>query len=148
MATSGNDGDAPRSNPPLAGVALVVAVLVIAVWLGLLIWLVVDVNGSEVAWSRQLVVLGSMEAIAFAAVGALFGTSVQRQRVADLTTQRDAAQSRADAEATAALNGHKLAAAVKATGATRLAGGTEQLSASGRPGSDPLVELANQLFPD
>jgi hypothetical protein len=118
---------------PLAGAALAVAVAVIVVWLGLLVWLLVEVNATEVTWSRLLVVLGSVEAVAFAAAGALFGTAVQRQRV-------EAAESRADANETAAVNGHKLAAAIKATRReTR-----ERLSAA----PDPLLELADRLFPD
>ncbi|MFD0345604.1 hypothetical protein ACFQ0M_04955 [Kitasatospora aburaviensis] len=89
-----------------------------------------------------------MEAVAFAAIGALFGTTVQRQRVADLTARTEAAESRADANATAALNGHRLAAAVQATRAPGGGPGAEQLSADGRSGKDPLLELANRLFPD
>jgi hypothetical protein len=90
--TSPSDGsDRSHQNPPLAGTALVVAVMVIAIWLGLLVWLGVSDDVPEVAWSRLLVVLGSVEAVAFAAAGALFGTTVQQQRVTDLTAQRDAA---------------------------------------------------------
>jgi len=124
-----------NGGTPLAGVALVASVTVIVAWLGFLVWLLIEVDQSEVIWTRLLVVLGSVEAVAFAAAGALFGTSVQRQRVEE---QRE----RADANESAALNGQKLAAAIKATRvgvATR-----ENLSAD----TDPLLELANRLFPD
>ncbi|WP_407776604.1 hypothetical protein [Actinophytocola sp.] len=127
---------------------LAVAVAVIAVWLGFLIWLVVDADADEVTWSRLLVVLGSVEAVAFAAVGALFGTTVQRQRVADLKTRTDAAELRADANQTAAINGHKLAAAVKAICGPGADGTTERLSADDRPRRDALLDLANRLFAD
>src|SRR5262249_39754714 len=102
------DGKASPGRPP-TGAALVVAVIVTAVWLGLLIWLFVDVGASDVEWSRQLVVFGSLEAVAFAVLGALFGTTVQRYRITDLAMQRDAARSLADANQAAALNGQKLA---------------------------------------
>lgn len=124
--------DTGRSS--LGGAALAVAVAVIVVWLAFLVWLVVEVKSTEVTWSRLLVVLGSVEAVAFAAAGALFGTTVQRQRVQD-------EKERADAAETAALNGHKLAAAVKAT---RAPGERERLSAE----PDTLLDLANRLFPD
>jgi hypothetical protein len=138
-----------RATPgtPLTGVALAVAVAVIAVWLGFLVWIIVEVDASEVAWSRLLVVLGSVEAVAFAAAGALFGTTVQRQRVEDQRDRADAAESRADANETAAVNGHKLAAAVKATRGAGAAG-RERLSAEAGPADDPLLEMANRLFPD
>ncbi|MFJ6772704.1 hypothetical protein ACIQOV_17370 [Kitasatospora sp. NPDC091257] len=149
-STSDEAGGGTRdaaAGASLAGTALVVAVTVIALWLGLLAWLAFNAEASDVTWSRLLVVLGSVEAVAFAAVGALFGTTMQRQRVADLTARTEAAEARADANATAALNGHRLAAAVQAT---RTPGGgpdTEQLSAEGRSGKDPLLELADRLFP-
>ncbi|MCX4984998.1 hypothetical protein [Streptomyces sp. NBC_00572] len=141
-------GDAAAAGAPLAGTALVVAVTVIALWIGLLAWLAFNADASDVTWSRLLVVLGSVEAVAFAAIGALLGTTMQRQRVADLTARTEAAESRADANATAALNGHRLAAAVQATRAPGSGSDTEQLSAEGRSGKDPLLELANRLFPD
>ena len=121
-----------RPAAPLAGTALVIAVVVIL----------------EIAWSRLLVVLGSVEAVAFAAAGALFGTTVQRQRVNDQRARADAAESRADASETTAVNGQKLAAAVKVSRGTRGEGTRERLSAEAGPEPDPLLELANQLFPD
>jgi hypothetical protein len=119
---------------------------VIVVWLGFLIWLLVEVNTSEVTWTRLLVVLGSVEAVAFAGAGALFGTTVQRQRVEDQRARADGAESRADAYQTDAINGHKLAAVVKATRAAGAETTRERLAAGS--GHDPLLELANQLFPD
>ncbi|MEL5955683.1 hypothetical protein AADR41_13060 [Streptomyces sp. CLV115] len=140
--------DAAAPGTPLVGTALVVAVTVITLWLGLLAWLAFNTDASEVAWSRLLVVLGSVEAVAFAAIGALFGTTVQRQRVADLAARTETAESRANANETAALNGHRLAAAVQASRAPSSGSDTEQLSAERRSGKDPLLELANRLFPD
>ncbi|MDH6142976.1 MULTISPECIES: hypothetical protein [Kitasatospora] len=149
MSHSEDEGGGSRgSGGSLAGVALVVAVAIVVVWLGFLVWLAIDTGASEITWSRLLVVLASVEAVAFAAIGALFGTTVQKQRVEDLKARTDAAESRAEANQTAALNGHKLAAAVKASRGSRADGSAERLSAEAQPGSDPLLALANRLFPD
>ncbi|MFF2009614.1 hypothetical protein ACFVWY_11135 [Streptomyces sp. NPDC058195] len=138
--------DDAAAGRPLAGTALAVAVTVITLWLALLVWLAFHADANDVTWSRLLVVLGSVEAVAFAAVGALFGTSIQRQRVADLTARTEAAEVRADASETAALNGHRLAAAVQATRAPG-GGDMEQLTSGSRSGADPLLALADRLFP-
>jgi hypothetical protein len=128
-----------RRGTPLGGIALVVALVVILVWLAFLIWLVVDIGTSELTWSRLLIVLGSVESVAFAAVGALFGTSVQRQQVEDFRHRAGVAETHAEANQAAALNGHKLAAAVKAT---------QRTEADGTIAHDPVLEMANALFPD
>lgn len=143
--------EATKSRAPLAGAALAVAVVVIFVWIGFLVWLLVEVNTTEVAWSRLLVVLGSVEAVAFAAAGALFGTTVQRQRTEDQRARADVAESRASANESKAINGQQLAAAVKvsrAPGAPPPAGTRQRLSADTEAEPDPLYELANRLFPD
>src|SRR5271166_3774291 len=127
-----SQSEANKSGAPLAGAALAVAVVVIFVWIGFLVWLLVEVNTAEVAWSRLLVVLGSVEAVAFAAAGALFGTTVQRQRTEDQRARADVAESRASANESKAINGQQLAAAVKvscAPGAPTPAGTRERLSA-------------------
>ncbi|MGH3868918.1 MAG: hypothetical protein ACRDQ4_22920 [Pseudonocardiaceae bacterium] len=129
MPRTENAGSGAKSGTSLAGTALAVAVTVIAVWLGVLIWALIEVNASEVTWARLLVVLGSVEAVAFAAAGALFGTTVQRQRVEDQRVRADVAESRADANQTAAINGHKLAAAVKMTRAAGADATRERLAA-------------------
>src|SRR5262249_31726352 len=108
-------------EPKLGGGAFAVAVAVIASWLALLIWLVFHVQAGEVQWSRLLAVLGSLEAVAFAAAGAIFGTTVQKQRIQDARERAEKAEGRAaEAEKTAAskseaaANGRALASAVRA----------------------------------
>ena len=59
-------------------------------------------------------------------------------------SSRDDAESRADTYHTAAINGHKLAAAVKATRTGRAPVTRERLAAE----PDPLLAMANRLFPD
>ncbi|MFA1551860.1 hypothetical protein [Actinomadura chokoriensis] len=148
MSDTGAEDGASSSAPSLTRPALGVAIAIIVVWLGLLLWLAVDTSASEVTWSRLLVVLGSVEAVAFAAVGALFGTAVQRQRIDDLQTRADAAEARAETHQEAALNGRVLAAAVRASRGAGEEGKTERLSTDGRPGRDALVALADRLFPE
>ncbi len=149
-----------RSKGPteLSGPALAAALVVLAAWLLLLVWLAFNTSLQEVAWSRLLVVLGSMEAVAFGAAGALFGTQIQRQRVQDAQrhaanaeTKAADAEHRASANADAAIKGKTLAAVVKAKGRTRAGRlGTERLSAAGEPEheQDEIVALAHELFPD
>ncbi|MET9075853.1 hypothetical protein ABZX95_27725 [Streptomyces sp. NPDC004232] len=133
------------------------ALTAFVVWLGLLVWLAANTGAGEVAWSRLLIVLGSVEAVTFAGVGALFGTTVQRHRVEELKEDREAAESRAVVNEQAAINGHKLAAAVRAACAigpaeTPQAAGTEQLSAWHAPlpseAAVHLLGLAEKLFPE
>ncbi|NYD34565.1 hypothetical protein [Actinomycetospora corticicola] len=123
------------------------AVAVITGWLALLIWLIVDAGADEVTWTRLLVVLGSVEAVAFAAAGALFGTTVQRERVTEQRARADEAEARAEGLASDASNGQKLAAAVKASfgdgGEAR-----EPLGYRGRDHPLAVLEMAHRLFPD
>ena len=74
---------------------MVAALFVVAVWLGMLIWLVVHSDATEVTWARWLTVMASLEAVAFAAAGAVFGTTVQSQRVTEAKEQAAAASDRA-----------------------------------------------------
>jgi hypothetical protein len=60
-----------------------IAVLVVCVWLVGLAWLVVHAHVGAEEWARMLVILSSLEAVAFAAAGALFGASIQQRRVQD-----------------------------------------------------------------
>ena len=86
---------------------------------------------------------------AFAAAGALFGTTVQRQRVEDAKRHAEVAEAKADearkqaaASEHDAAKGKALAAAVKSHGAAAKA------AAARPPIPEDLVALASQLFPD
>jgi hypothetical protein len=142
----------------LTGIALAAAVIVLIVWLGMLLWMTQRTDASEVIWARLFSVLSSLEAVAFAAAGALFGTSVQRQRVKDAHERADKADTRAaEAEkeaasnAQAAANGKALATAVKARAQGRSEGGVDRMSAGARGAGaqgDELLVIAEKLFPD
>jgi hypothetical protein len=152
----------PEQQSRLQGVALVAALIVIAAWLAMLFLMIVRVDDPEIRWARLGQVLGSIEAVAFAAAGALFGTTVQAKRVQEATARAEGAEERADrAEATAhakaddAAKGRALAEAIKARGAPRGAterGAVERVSRGGDAGGgvvdDTLLALATRLFPD
>jgi hypothetical protein len=91
----------------LTGIALVVAIAIIVVWLGGL-WAAYyyHLGDQETQWSRMLVLLKSVEVVAIAAAGALLGTTVQMPRVAD-------ANKRAEKAEEAAKKGRELATTVK-----------------------------------
>ena len=147
--------DETTKNFP-GGPALVAAVTILIAWLLLLAWLAMRTGAGEVEWARLLVVLGSLEAVAFAAAGAIFGTTVQRQRVEEARQQASRSEERAQkaeqtasSHAQAASNGRALAATIKARKDARTtAEGVERVGA-GRPApADDLVALAERLFPD
>jgi len=135
------------------GAALVAALVLIAVWLAMLGWMVSRTTVADLEWTRLLVILGSLEAVAFAAAGALFGTTIQRHRVDDAKERAEKADARASQaeknsmeNAQAAANGRALATAVKARQPSRAAAGVERVST--QETTDELVTLAERLFPD
>jgi hypothetical protein len=159
--TAKQEVDMSESGSPvkLEGAALAAAILILAVWLGLLAWMAFHTGATEVEWARLFSVLGSLEAVTFAAAGALFGTTIQKQRVQDARERADKAEGRAsDAEKTAAsktqaaANGQALATAVKARAAQqpRSVDRIERVSTTAAPAAmpDDLVALADKLFPD
>jgi len=142
----------------LTGVATAAALIVLTAWLVLVLWLAFHTGANEQQWARLNSVMGSLEAVAFAAAGALFGTTVQKQRVQESKEQAEkadnravAAEQKASANAQAATNGKALAAAVKARAGTRASFEvTEENRGSSRSREphDDLVALAEKLFPD
>lgn len=116
-------------------------------------------------WDRLVFLFGGLEAIVFAAAGALFGTTVQRGAVKAARAEADQArdetnQAREDASsmAEAATKGKALGAAVKGAGSVGSATKDERLGAradesldfpaAGDPTLRVLVRLADELFPD
>jgi hypothetical protein len=148
---------ASDKSDKLTGVAAAAALIVLAAWLLLLVWLAFHTEANPQQWDRLNLVLGSLEAVAFAAAGALFGTTVQKQRVKESKEQAEKAESRAAsaehkafANAQAAANGNALAAAVKVSAGTPTSIAVEEQSPhSGRKREphDDLVALAERLFP-
>jgi hypothetical protein len=132
------------TSPKLSGAALWVAILAMATWIAFSIVLIVEANVNETEWTRLAWVFGSIQAIAFAAAGTLFGTAVQQQNVS--TAQHQAAMATKDAEQQRgdAANGRALAVAMQAEAATAPTENTEGIrraGAAGVPGRDSADEL-------
>jgi hypothetical protein len=145
----------PKGESTLHGAALIAALVLVAAWLVLLGWMVFRTTVPDLEWTRLLVILGSLEAVAFAAAGALFGTTIQRHRVEEAKERAEKADARASqaekssvANAQAAANGRALATAVKARRIPQAATGVERVSAQQPEASSELLSLAERLFPD
>lgn len=153
-------------NGPASGTTMKVAIAVLILYIGFVIVLIVMRNDSH--WDRLVYLLGGFEAIVFAAIGWIFGTTVARGAVEEAKSAKAEAQghatvARAEAERERAAarqarserdesvkdaeRGRALAASIKAKRAP-----SSRLGA--RPGdADPSPELAeldafvNELFP-
>ncbi|WP_344946557.1 hypothetical protein [Sphaerisporangium flaviroseum] len=134
----------------------VVAIALIAVFAAVLV--VLGFLRGDEHWDRLVYLLGGLEAIVFAGVGALFGSTIQRADAAAARKDAAAAKEEAKAERQRAdvlreksADGEKLAAAVRMAVA-----GSEQPGA--RRGARPeevqptqleaLAAYAQRLFPD
>ena len=146
------------ASPKLTGAALWVAIFAIAVWIGFSIFLIAKAGTNETEWARIAWVFGSIQAIAFAAAGALFGTAVQQQNVNNAQEQATSAKKDADRQRDAAAKGRALAAALQAEAATPPAGDVGGIqraavaSATGAGSADELRQrhawLSRSLFGD
>jgi hypothetical protein len=146
-----NVGGAVEPKSPsvtLSGTALVSAIVVLLAFGVLIAFLASQVAAPETAWTRLAWLFTSVEAIAFGAAGALFGSNIQRQRA-------ERAEEAAQQNSTAAARGHALAATIKADDlATHENAGEERL---GGRGVDPRsasasvaarhAAIARELFP-
>ena len=140
----------------LQGWALAAALVVMAAWLAMAGYLLTQADAPDDRWTRIGLVFSSIQAVAFAAAGALFGATVTAQRVEDAKHRADRAEGEAKENATAAANGRALAVAVK-TRARSTGGGPERVSRGIGPrgveregedaGEDELAALAERLFP-
>jgi hypothetical protein len=138
---------AKETQSGLRGAALYVGIIVIVAWLATLAWLAMHVDDEEVRWSRLVFLLSSVEAVAFGAAGALFGTNLQGQRVADARLRAERAESEASEHKEAAVRGRALAAVVKSE--ARSGGAVRGATRSGPDSGEPSASLAlaNELFP-
>ena len=136
-------------RPSLPHAAVVAALVVLVAFAGFVAFLIGQVSADETEWTRLAWIFASVEAIAFGAAGALFGSSIQRERA-------EKAEAAAAANAQDAANGRALAEAIKAEAPPERAGGTtgglESLGAGGQrePAASVAArhaELATRLFP-
>ncbi len=132
----------------LSGSGLVIGAVILVAW-GILMGYMASVAGvaGETEWARLAWVFGSLQAVAFTAAGAIFGTRVQRDRV-------QAAEARADANSKDAENGRAFAAAILADEpiSQRDAAVVESYGPDDRRGAENVAtrhaSLARRLFPE
>ena len=123
--TNTTPGDGSSGLPKPTGAALWTAIFAIAVWVGFSIFLIARAGTSETEWARIAWVFGSIQAVAFAAAGALFGTAVQQQNVNNAQQQAESAKKDADRQREAATKGRALATMVQAEVAAQPASDAE-----------------------
>ena len=105
MMPKETSAEGEHSKQSLRGWPLATAVLAFIAYAALVCVMLLSRDATEVVWSRLTFIFASVQAISFAAVGALWGTTVQKQRA-------DKAEARADKLERQASNGRALAAAI------------------------------------
>lgn len=131
----------------LSGLALAVASAVLIAF-GIFVGVLVsEVDAEETRWTRLAWIFASVEAIAFGAAGALFGSSIQR-------TRAERAEGEAAENRQAAANGRALAELVKADapeGGAADEGRLESLGPGDRRAAGDVAkrhaDVARRLFP-
>lgn len=105
-APAGGSQDAPSSGAQngattekaggtkITPVGIGVAAIAIVVWMVSSVFLMFKVGTSETEWTRLAWIFGSIQAVAFAGAGALFGTSVQRERTASAENRAEKAETK------------------------------------------------------
>lgn len=140
QASISNSKSATTSgSTKLTGVALWTAIAAVAVWIGFSIFLITRAGTNETEWARIAWVFGSIQAIAFAAAGALFGTSVQQQNVNNAQQAAASAKKDADQQRQDAIKGRALATAIQAEAGVPPndgAGAPQRMAISGATGAE------------
>jgi uncharacterized membrane protein YsdA (DUF1294 family) len=142
--------EAQRSGSPavLSRGAFTVALIVLVAWCVFVVYMINTAGATELHWSRLAWLFTSVEAVAFGAAGAIFGSSIQRQRA-------ERAEQVAQQHVQDAQRGRALAAALKAdadsgAGLGSLIGagpGGGQAATVGDAVARRHAELAERLFP-
>ncbi len=138
-------GDTPKEG--LGGPALYTGIGVVIAWFAMIVWLIFHINDAEVQWSRLVFLLSSVEAVAFGAAGALFGTQVQRKRVEEAQHRAAKAEVEAASNREAATKGKVLAGAVKAEANAAGHGFKRVSNDESAPEMTTSLALANELLP-
>jgi hypothetical protein len=130
----------------------ITAVVLIALFV-IFIGVLVTLRDSE-QWDRLVYLFGGLEALVFAAAGALFGTGVQRAQTAQAQETATQERERADANETAARRGEDFADVVRTkTEATVAESGRGARPGPGGPPTGEaaalaeLTRLADEWFP-
>lgn len=118
---SGTDSSAPaatKSSSSLSNPAIVAAFIAVLAWLGFSVYLVTQSGTSDLQWTRIAWIFGSIQSIAFAAAGALFGTTIQQNQVNQADQRAQKADQAASQNQDEAVKGRALAASLQADAAT------------------------------
>jgi uncharacterized membrane protein YsdA (DUF1294 family) len=140
-------GNATSSTTRLSGIGLWVAIAVLVGFGVFVAFMIGKSSANETTWTRLAWLFASVEAIAFGAAGALFGSSIQRERAEQAEQKADEANERADGNAEDAAKGKALAATLKADAAAAAGGGEAfDIGAGGDPTALRHAQLATELF--
>src|SRR4051812_14701834 len=146
--TNNETAETREERSGISGLPLYVAIAAIVLWAVFVVVMFLLSDSGETRWTRAVYIFGSVEAIAFAAAGALFGVTVQRERV-------ERAEHRADTNEKDAASGRALAAVNLADGGQIVDNdGTSRWEAFGSgdaPDADVRrrhADAARRLFPD
>lgn len=146
--TANQEGATREERSGIGGLPLYVAIAAIVLWAVFVVVMFLLSDSNETQWTRVVYIFGSVEAIAFAAAGALFGITVQRERV-------ERAEKKADANEKDAASGRALAAVNLADGGQIVdqdgESRYEAFGAEDAPDADVRrrhAEAARRLFPD
>lgn len=135
-----NDPESAPKTVRLSGAALAAAVVVLIAFGAFVVFMLSETGTSELRWTRAAWLFASVEAIAFGAAGALFGSSIQRARAEN-------AEAEARRSAKDAANGRALASVVLADD-EKQDGGLEALGpADQRTAALSHAAVARKLFP-
>jgi hypothetical protein len=147
-----------KGSPQRLGVtATAVAVLAVVLWVVFTLILFFYIDHDELQWTRLTWLFSSVQAIAFAGAGALFGTVVQKDR-ADKAEQRAAtAEADADAQRESAVKGRALGTVLQARAAEGIGAEADRRAPMGNAGQQPTpapdvrgeyAQLSKALFGD
>jgi hypothetical protein len=127
-SSSGTTGAAAKT---ISGTAVWAAVVVLVTFGILVIWMLSTADSTnEMVWQRRVFIYGSVEALVFAAAGALFGVQVKREQVAKAeqratNSEAEAVEAKRSERAAAsdAERGRAQAATIRGLAASAAAGG-------------------------
>lgn len=112
-AAAGSDGGSEKPATvvlgPLEKITAVVLIALFVIFIAVLVLL----RASD-QWDRLVYLFGGLEALVFAAAGALFGTGVQRAQTQQAQDAANRERQRADGNENEALHGRALAAMIRA----------------------------------
>jgi hypothetical protein len=158
MPAVGEKQSKKQSTRPMSRPAMAIAILAVGFW-AIFTFILAYKSGTpdNVQWTRLAWVFGSVQSIAFAATGALFGTAVQGARADKADQRADNAEADANAQRDAAAKGRALAASLQADAKPeglpegQVPEGRLESAPSGAPNEDVAQKhalLARSLFGD